>query len=182
MLQIEFSSPRDQRMWEKKLEKTEKRKTRQLAKMSKRMKEYWRKRKRAERRLKKKKPRVKRTTKKERKISNGYGKRSLPFFETAIGHYLYVYAPLQYHLYTSFVKKTGIRGNDRASRLALIECLAQQSKDPVFASVRYRKAVITYRRFGQRQHKRSRWYLDDVLYYAKNSHHIHLALKEIVEL
>lgn len=58
-----------------------------------------------------------------------------------------------------------------------IEAIALNSDNPVFKTARFRRALITYRRFGMRPLEKAVWSLKDALYYARHSYYIHEEIK-----
>lgn len=72
-----------------------------------------------------------------------------------------------------------IKQVERGQRIKynIIEAIAINSDNVVFKTARFRRALIAYRRFGTRPLKKTGWSLRDAVYYAKNSHHIHEAVK-----
>lgn len=59
----------------------------------------------------------------------------------------------------------------------IIEAIAINSDNAAFKTARFRRALIAYRRFGTRPLRKTGWSLRDAVYYARNSHHIHEAVK-----
>ncbi len=59
----------------------------------------------------------------------------------------------------------------------MIESIAINSDNPAFKTARFRRALIAYRRFGTRPLRKTGWTLKDAIYYARNSYHIHEAVK-----
>jgi hypothetical protein len=94
-----------------------------------------------------------------------------------VGHFLYVYAPIQYHLLMEYCK--AIKQVERGQRIKynIIEAIAINSDNAAFKTARFRRALIAYRRFGTRPLRKTGWSLRDAVYYAKNSYHIHEVVK-----
>lgn len=63
----------------------------------------------------------------------------------------------------------------------LIETISLNSANPAFQSARFRRALISYRRFGLRPLRKTGWTLKDVLYFARNSYFVHEAIKKCAE-
>ena len=76
-----------------------------------------------------------------------------------------------------------IKSADRNRTISyqVIETIAMNSRNPAFRSVRFRRALISYRRFGLKPLRPTGWTLKDAVYYARNSHHIHEAVKQCTE-
>lgn len=109
------------------------------------------------------------------KVSRRQSRPSVKFSNTPVGHFLYVYAPLEYHILMRYKEE----GNHIS--YGLIESVALQSDNRAFATVRFRKALISFRRFGHRPRNKVRWSLTDVLHFAKHSFHIYETLKQCTE-
>lgn len=107
-------------------------------------------------------------------------KRVVKFDETAVGHFLYVYAPIQYYLLMEYCK--AIKQVERGQRIKynIIEAIAINSDNAAFKTARFRRALIAYRRFGTRPLRKTGWSLKDAVYYAKNSYHIYEAVTRSV--
>lgn len=71
----------------------------------------------------------------------------------------------------------------RAAKISynLIETISINSTNPAFQSARFRRALISYRRFGLRPLRQTGWTLKDALYFARNSYFIHEAVKKCAE-
>lgn len=63
----------------------------------------------------------------------------------------------------------------------VIETIALNSDNPAFKTARFRRALIAYRRFGLKPLRPTGWTLKDAVYYARNSHFIHEAVKRCTE-
>lgn len=109
------------------------------------------------------------------------GKRLLRFEETAVGHYLYVYAPIEFYLLMEW--RNALRVGRRGMRITYnqIETLSMCSDNPVFRSAGFRRALISFRRFGLRPKRKNIWTLTDAVYYAKYSRATHEMIKECTE-
>ena len=103
------------------------------------------------------------------------------FHETAIGHFLFVYAPVEYILLMEY--RNIIKSADRSRTISyqVIETIALNSHNPAFKTARFRRALISYRRFGLKPLRPTGWTLKDAVYYARNSHYIHEAVKQCTE-
>lgn len=124
---------------------------------------------RKRRRPRKKEPASSSKQKKERGLTQ--------FRNTAVGHLLYVYAPVQYCLLMEWQRAaTGWQRSQRISYYS-IEAIAAASSNPLFRLSKFRRAMIAYRRFGLRPEKKAEWTLRDAVYYAKNSYRIHETFK-----
>lgn len=60
----------------------------------------------------------------------------------------------------------------------IIEAIAINSDNAAFKTARFRRALISYRRFGTRPLRKTGWSLRDAVYYARNSYHIYEAVKK----
>lgn len=96
-------------------------------------------------------------------------RKQVKFNETEVGHFLYVYAPIQYYLLMEYSKAVARHEINHHT----IETIALNSDNPTFTTARFRRALIAYRRFGMRPLKKTVWSLKDVLYYARHSHYVH---------
>jgi len=63
----------------------------------------------------------------------------------------------------------------------VIETIALNSTNTAFKSARFRRALVSFRRFGMKPLRPTRWTLKDAIYYARNSYHIHEAVKKCTE-
>ena len=117
--------------------------------------------------------------KRKKKPGPKIGKRTktIRFDETAVGHFLYVYAPIQYNLLMEYSKAIKQVQKRQCINYNMIESIAINSDNPAFKTARFRRALIAYRRFGTRPLRKTGWTLKDALYYARNSYHIHEAVK-----
>ncbi len=138
-------------------------------------------------RLWQQKPTKRQPRKKPRKLKKKRGpktishKTKVKFHETALGHFLLVYAPIQYLLlmeYREIVKQVD---RTRPISCEVVETIALNSDNPAFKSARFRRALIAYRRFGLKPLRPTGWTLKDALYYARNSYFIHEAIKLCTE-
>lgn len=94
---------------------------------------------------------------------------------------MYVFTPLEYYLIKGY--NTILRGGYGGTqyRATIIDIIALNSENPAFKTLRFRKALIEYRRFGLRSDNKAEWNLDDVLYFAKHSYGIHKRMKKGTE-
>ena len=108
-------------------------------------------------------------------------KIKVKFHETAIGHFLFVYAPVEYILLMEY--RNIIKSTDRSRTISyqVIETIALNSHNPALKTARFRRALISYRRFGLKPLRPTGWTLKDAVYYARNSHYIHEAVKQCTE-
>ena len=76
-----------------------------------------------------------------------------------------------------------IKTADRSRTIShqVIETIALNSENPAFKTARFRRALISYRRFGLKPLRPTGWTLKDAVYYARNSHYIHEAVKQCTE-
>ncbi len=63
----------------------------------------------------------------------------------------------------------------------VIETIALNSTNTAFKSARFRRALVSFRRFGMKPLRPTGWTLKDAIYYARNSYHIHEAVKKCTE-
>lgn len=110
---------------------------------------------------------------------NGQKRGYIPFVRTPAGHFLYVYAPIQYYMYLSYASAMGRGKGRRMARLKLMEDLAEQSGSAVFSAERWRLALVSYHLYGQTPADEVWWDLDDALYFARHSYHVHRILREL---
>lgn len=110
-------------------------------------------------------------------------RKRVKFEQTALGHYLYVYAPLQYYLVEQFCKLAQNKRNYDGEylRARMIETIAMQSDNPTFRTARFRRALIDYRRNGHKPQRPHGWYEKDIMVFAKKSYYIHQILKNCTE-
>ena len=105
-------------------------------------------------------------------------KRVVKFNETAVGHFLYVYAPVQYCLLMEYCKAIKQVESGQRIKYNIIEAIAINSDNAAFKTARFRRALIAYRRFGTRPLRKTGWSLRDAVYYARNSYHIYEVVKK----
>jgi len=109
-------------------------------------------------------------------------KHTIRFEETAVGHYLYVYAPIEFCLLMEWNKSAPKeRFRRQAIRYEQIEAMALHSDNPVFKSAGFRRALISYRRFGLHPTRGNRWTVQDAVHYAKYSYLSHKMIKRCTE-
>ena len=108
-------------------------------------------------------------------------KRNVQFNETSVGHFLYVYAPIQYHLLMEYSRAIGSFEYGRNIKPAVIETIAINSDNEAFKTARFRRALIAYRRSGMHPLRKTKWTLKDALYYSKHSYKIHNAIAKSTE-
>ena len=118
--------------------------------------------------MKPKKPRLKKERAKKEKPSSNPVSR-VKFIETNIGHYLYVYAPLEYLLLNQYMNGDKNRGRKKRISAEQIESMAINSDNPIFRTVEFRIALIHYRRYGLRQEAKAKWTVEEAVHYAKYS-------------
>lgn len=110
-----------------------------------------------------------------------YNRKIVKFNETAVGHFLYVYAPVHYLMLMEYCRDIKGYGNGRKIKYAILESMAVNSDVEAFKTARFRKALISYKRFGTRVLRKTGWTLEDAVYYSKHSYHIHKSVKECTE-
>lgn len=71
--------------------------------------------------------------------------------------------------------------NGQRIKYNILEAIAISSNNAAFKTARFRRALIAYRRFGTRPLRKTGWSLRDAVYYARNSHYIHEAIKKCSE-
>lgn len=76
-----------------------------------------------------------------------------------------------------YSKVAGMIEKGKRIKYDIIEAIAINSDNAAFKTARFRRALIAYRRFGTRPLRKTGWSLRDAVYYAKNSYHIHEAVK-----
>lgn len=133
------------------------------------------------------KPQKKPLRKKRRKLKKKRGpkaisrKKRFKFIETQVGHFLYVYAPLQYCLLMEYYQAMKMVGRHQGISYNIIETIALHSDNPAFRTARFRRALIAYRRFGLKPLRPTGWTLKDACYFARNSFHVYEAIKRCTE-
>lgn len=98
-----------------------------------------------------------------------------------MGHFLYVYAPLQYCLLMDYCKAVRCHNKARVITPQLLETIALNSDNKAFQSVRFRKALMNYRRNGLKPQRATNWTLADAVYYARYSYKIYQTMKLCTE-
>lgn len=102
----------------------------------------------------------------------------IDFEDTAIGRFLLIYAPIEYTFLIEYHKATKLIDKYRPISYQAIETIAYNSDNPAFKSVRFRKAMIDYRRFGLQHRKKVKWTISDAVYYAKNTYQVLELMKQ----
>lgn len=99
--------------------------------------------------------------------------------ETQVGHFIYVYAPLEYVLLMEWSKAMK-ESFGKAVKLSprTIETFSIYSGNPIFKTARFRKALIKYRKDGLKPMRKTGWQLKDALYFAKHSYQIYEDIKK----
>ena len=118
---------------------------------------------------------------KKRRAKSVSSRKSVRFDETAVGHFLYVYAPLQYCLLMEYAKAVRTSNKRRVITPAVIETIALNSDNSVFKTARFRRALIAYRRFGCKPLRKTGWPIQDIIYFAKHSFRIHETMRKCTE-
>lgn len=111
--------------------------------------------------------------------SNKTKYRRVQFVDTAVGHYMFVYAPVEYNMlldYITHVRKTGYSATPIL--VEHIELIAVKTNSPAFKTTTFRKAIMAYREYGLNPPKKAHWTLRDAVHYAKFSNVIHKQMKE----
>lgn len=99
------------------------------------------------------------------------------FKDTAVGRFIYVYAPTQYVMLMRYCKD-GIKNGERTINYFTLESMAHDSSEPAFRSARFRKAMISYRLFKNRPKRKAQWTVTDALYYAKYAYPVYAAIEQ----
>lgn len=116
---------------------------------------------------------------KRKRNSNKTKHRRVRFVDTAVGHYMFVYAPVEYNMlidYITHAKKTSCIA--APILVEHIELIAVKTNSPVFKTTTFRRAVMAYREYGLNPPKKAHWTLRDAVHYAKFSNIIHKQMKE----
>lgn len=112
----------------------------------------------------------------------GCADRSVKFSETPVGHWLFVYAPVEYRLLMEW-SKTAPKGYGmgKAIKYEQIEAISQHSDNPAFKSAGFHRALVHYKLWGVRPKRKKAWTLPEAVYYARHSHVIHEMIKRCTE-
>lgn len=124
---------------------------------------------------KRKKPQGRR--KKKGPTSDSKCRKSVKFENTAIGHFLYVYAPIQYSLLIEYCRAVKCTNKAKIITPQVIETIALNSDNSAFRSIRFRLALMTYRRWGTRPIRPTNWTTKDAVYFARYSYKIYQTIK-----
>lgn len=118
-------------------------------------------RKKAKKRVPQSEPIVQKPKKRQKK--RGPKKRKSPFEETLVGFYLQMEAPLEYRILIDAM------GAGKPPTADMIEMVGYASSNPLFKKVKFRKALIEYRKSGLfcRYRKRRKSTPEKELYYMK---------------
>lgn len=112
----------------------------------------------------------------EKRQTNAHKLKPVKFVETPVGHYLYVYAPIHYHLLIEYASST-TRSERKSITYQMIDDMVVNCADDCLRTIRFRNAMILYRMYGKRVVRKAGWSLKDAVYFAKNSYFIHKAMK-----
>lgn len=100
------------------------------------------------------------------------------FKDTVVGRQFYVYAPLHYAMLMQIFQPDS-RSHESRINYSLLENISISSKNPVFKTTRFRKALVSYRL--KRSESKARWTLKDALYFAKVASPVYTAIKKCAE-
>lgn len=116
-----------------------------------------------------------------RKRKNKKPTKYIRFIDTYVGHYMYVYTPIEYNLLIEYCHTIKNQNNRHSGiKPEHIDLIALNSNDPMFRTVTFRRAFIKYKRFGTAQKKKAHWTLRDAVHFAKYSNAVHKQMKECV--
>lgn len=104
------------------------------------------------------------------------------FEATSLGMFMLIYAPVEYNLFKAYLMAFRTWRPRRHVIANLIEQIALNSENKAFRSIRFRHALMSFRRYGCKPRKKTHWCVKDAVYYARHSHRIHQSLKHCVGL
>ena len=107
--------------------------------------------------------------------------RMVQFKDTAVGHYMLVYTPIEYHMLMEYIDNYKKASKNRKLPIittAQIELLALNTDNKAFRTTSFRKAIMAYKKYGMYPPKKAEWTVREALHYARYSYMIYKEIKE----
>lgn len=105
---------------------------------------------------------------------------SRPFKDTPLGFFLYLYRPVMYHLFMEMARQQK-KSFKNAVPYSIIEDMTVKGSDPIYATANFRRALLSYKKYGLSPLHKKNWRLKDVIYFAKNSYLVHKEMERCLE-